>query len=85
MTTSLASIRGRLGAYTMHSRHSAVETTAKARASFLASFEALVDPRHELPVAERLRRAEAARKAHFVRLALLSVKARRGRENGEGQ
>jgi hypothetical protein len=49
------------------------QTTAKARATFMSSFERLVDPDGKLPHAERLRRAEAARKAHYARLARLST------------
>lgn len=38
-----------------------------------------VDPNRELSQAERIRRAESARKAFYQRLALASVKARRER------
>jgi hypothetical protein len=72
---SAPALRGRIGAYTMHAKHSPVETTAKARAIFLASFLDGIDP--SLPEEERLRRAEMARKAHFARLAYLSAMARR--------
>jgi hypothetical protein len=54
-----------------------VAGTAKARATFLASFLDQVDPNRELPEAERLRRAENARTAHFRRMAFKSAKARR--------
>jgi hypothetical protein len=37
-------LRARLGAYAMHGRNDARETTAKARAAFLARFERLADP-----------------------------------------
>jgi hypothetical protein len=70
-------LRGRIGAYTMHSRYDVRETTSKARASFLARFEREVDPDRLLPKAERCRRAESARRAYFARLALLSAQARR--------
>ena len=79
-------LRGRIGAYTLHARHDARATTAKARASFLARFEREVDPDRVLPEAERLRRAESARRAHFARLALASARARAKkpvRENGD--
>jgi hypothetical protein len=39
-------------------------------------FERQVDPDGVLSEAERLRRAESAKKAHFARLAFLSSKAR---------
>jgi len=69
-------LRGRIGAYSLHSRRDPRETTAPARAAFLSRFEREVDPDGVLPEAERLRRAESARKAHFARLALKSARAR---------
>ncbi len=73
--------RGRIGAYTLHSRHDPKETTKKARASFLERFEREVDPEGVLPEAERARRAEYARKAYFARLANASANARRDKKN----
>jgi len=78
-------LRGRIGAYSLHSTHDPRLTTAKARATFLASFEAQVDPDGSLPPAERERRALAARRAHMARLSYRSALARRRRatrENG---
>jgi len=69
-------LRGRIGAFITHSRHDARETTRAARAAFANRFEDQVDPDRVLPEAERLRRAESARKAHFARLALASARAR---------
>lgn len=43
----------------------------------MARFETQVDPEGRLSPAERSRRAEHARKAHFKRLALKSAQARR--------
>jgi hypothetical protein len=60
----------------MHAKYDTRETTKNARAAFLARFEREVDPDEQLPVEERRRRAEAARKAYFTRLALQSAKAR---------
>lgn len=51
--------------------------TAPARAALMAKFEAEVDPDGVLLPAERARRAEHLRKAHFARLALLSARSRR--------
>ena len=73
MNPTLASLRGRLGAFTMHSKHDSRETTSKARATFMSRFELEVDPDGVLPEAERHRRAEAAKKAYFTRLALKSA------------
>ncbi len=50
--------------------------TAPARAAFDLRFVDLVDPQRELPEAERNLRAEAARRAYYVRLALASSRAR---------
>src|SRR5688572_4309379 len=63
-------LRGRIGAFTTHSRHDPRETTRAAREAFARRFEDEVDPRRELDESERLRRAQAARRAHFSRLAL---------------
>ena len=43
----------------------------------MAKFEAQVDPEGTMLPAERARRAEHLRKAHFSRLALKSARARR--------
>jgi hypothetical protein len=82
----LMALRGRIGGHVTHSRHSTLQTTARARAAFLASFETAVDPDGVLPTAERLRRAQAARRAHMARLAYASARARakRGRK-GRGR
>jgi hypothetical protein len=53
--------------------------TAPARAALLSSFERQVDPDGSLDPIERARRAEHARKAHLLRLALKSAQARRAR------
>ena len=75
-----ASLLGRIGAHALHSRYDSRDLTAPARAAFLAKFLEQVDPHGDLPEAERLRRAEHARKEHFARLALRSAEARRGRK-----
>ena len=71
---------GRLGAYKMLSRHDPYEVMKAARAAFVSKFERDVDPDGVQPLAERLRRAEMARKAHYTRLALASAQARRKRK-----
>lgn len=50
--------------------------TAPGRAAFLARFDDQVDPDRVLSPAERARRAEAARKLYFARLALKSSLSR---------
>ena len=72
-------LRARIAAHAMHGRHDSRQTTAKARAAFLATFERQADPEGRLPAAERERRAQQLRSAYFARLALASVKARRAR------
>jgi hypothetical protein len=79
MNPSERALRARLAAHAMHGRHDARQTTAKARAAFLARFERLADPEERLPPAERQRRAQQLRSAYFARLALASAKARRAR------
>jgi hypothetical protein len=68
-----ASLRARIGAYAQHAAHDTRETTRAARAAFNSKFEHQVDPDGVLPEAERQRRAQAARSAHFARLALASA------------
>jgi hypothetical protein len=72
-------LRARIAAHAMHGRHDSRQTTAKARAAFLATFERQADPEGRLPAAERERRAQQLRRAYFARLALASAKARRAR------
>ncbi len=55
-------------------RHAA---TAPARRAFDERFDRQVDPDGTLPPAERALRAEHAKKAHFLRLALKSAQSRR--------
>jgi hypothetical protein len=77
LTPTERSLRARIAAYELHSQRDPRETTAQARKTFLASFEQQVDPEGILPPEERSRRAECARRAHFTRLAYLSVRSRR--------
>lgn len=74
---STVRLRARLGGLTRASQYDGLEVTAAARAAYRQSFEILVDPERKLPEVERLRRAEAARRAHYTRLAMASVKARK--------
>lgn len=60
----------RLGAFSMHARNDSRVTSAPGRKAFLESFEKKVDPEGKLSPAERTRRAEAARSAHFARMSL---------------
>jgi hypothetical protein len=70
-------LRARLAAFTSWSNTSdPAARTAPARAAALKRFEDAVDPDRKLPAEERARRAEAARRAWFTRLAYASAKAR---------
>jgi hypothetical protein len=62
------------------SREDPTEQGILMRAGLEAKFLREVDPDQQLPEAERLRRAECARRAFYQRLALASVKARRARK-----
>lgn len=81
-TPSELSMRGRIGAHAKWAKNDPVEGTASARSASpgsLSYFERQVDPDGVLLPAERLRRAESARKAYFTRLALKSSLARKKR------
>lgn len=53
--------------------------TAAARKAFADRFAQQVDPDGKLSPAERAKRAEAAKRAYFQRLALRSARVRRAR------
>ena len=73
---AILSLRGKLGGLANAAKNDPRDYTARARSTFLAKFEHEVDPDGILPEGERLRRAEAAKKAHFARMALKSAKKR---------
>ena len=79
--TRKQSLRGRIGGYALHARYDSRDITRPARAAFLSRFEHEVDPEGVLPPKERARRAEAAKRAHFSRLAYKSALARAGRKS----
>lgn len=56
--------------------------TAPAREAFFARFEHDVDPERILTPEERARRAEHAKKAYFLRLALKSAQVRSAKSAG---
>jgi hypothetical protein len=67
-------LRARLGG--LRTRANGTVNTGPARSKFLERFNDEVDPERVLSPDERARRAEAARKAYFARLALKSSMAR---------
>jgi hypothetical protein len=77
MTPGERTLRARMAAYVLHSCYDSKELTAPARRAFNDRFEKQVDPEGALPEDERQRRAQAAKKGYFTRLALKSAAARR--------
>ncbi len=69
------SLRGRLGAFRLHSTHDPRLTTIPARRAFLQRFLDAIPA--DLPEDERRRRAEYALKAHMTKLAFNSARNRR--------
>lgn len=79
LTPEQRTLRSRMAAHHSWARTAdRAERTRPAREAFLRRFEEQVDPKGTLPLAERMRRAEQARKAHFAQLALRSSRARQG-------
>lgn len=69
LTPTQRSQRARIAALARHSRTDGLTATQAAREAFLARFERQVDPDNRLDPAERARRAEAAKREHFQRMA----------------
>ena len=74
-------LRARIGAYAMHSKHPIEKTTRGGLDAAWQRFILQVDPDGLLPEPERLRRAKAAQRAHMARLALRSRQARQASES----
>ena len=83
LTPEQRAIRSRLAAHRswVQTADRAARTRA-ARDAFMRRFEDQVDPEGKLSHAERLLRAEQARKAHFVELAYRSSRARQKSSRG---
>lgn len=83
MTPEQRSLRGRIGALVALSRNDPVEINAKARQVYRDSFstghECRICPRidipADLPEAERTRRADTIRRAHYARIAMCASRA----------
>ena len=73
------SLHARIAAHAKHATSDRVEGTAAARKAFADRFALKVDPDGILDPTERAIRAEHARKAYFLGLALKSAQARRER------
>lgn len=74
-------LAGKIGGLMFAATNDTGAAMARARSAFMASFERAVDPEGTLPAEERARRADAARRAHFARLALRSAAARSARKH----
>lgn len=76
LSPSQRSQRARKAAHRLHSQYDSREVTKPARAKFNERFVNEVDPERTLPEAERLRRADHAKRAYFIGLALKSAASR---------
>ena len=83
---NLRRLHARLGAYALHSFYDSRELTANARAAADQRFMEMIDPtgnlRHADPK-EAERRAAMARRAHFQRMAVISVQNRKRQQKNE--
>ena len=77
------SLRARIAAFERWSREDGKEGTraaTEAGVTKLAYWLSKVDPGNDLPDAERIRRAESARRAHYARMQLRSAQVRAARK-----
>ena len=78
MTPSERAMRARLAAFESWAKtEDRSARTEPARRAQMDRFERIVDPDGTMAPAARAAAADAARKAHFTRMALASAKARR--------
>jgi len=82
LTASQRVQRARIAAYAQKVAHDPRETTKAGTAAFLEKFAVEIDPEHELPEAERQRRAIAARKQYMAQLAFQSSRSRQAKKAG---
>jgi hypothetical protein len=75
---------GQIGGLRNVSRHGARAVTEPARRGLRAKFLREVDPTGELAPLERERRADAALRAHMLRMSLLATKARAKKRKASG-
>ncbi len=67
---------GRIGGLTTSATTDSLERLRPAHDAFMRKFDHEVDPHRQLTETERCRRAEAARKLYFYRLALRANSAK---------
>jgi hypothetical protein len=82
LTDAQVSLRAQFAANTRWSREDPAANAERGQAGLVARFEREVDPDGLLDPAERERRVECAKKAHFQRLAFASSKARARKAGG---
>lgn len=83
LTPAERRLRGKLASYESWAKTpDRSARTAPGRAAQLARFEKIVDPDGTMPPTARAQAAEAAKQAHYTRMALASAKARRARKAG---
>jgi hypothetical protein len=82
LTPSERRIRAQIAANSRWAHEDPTVNALRGQAGLDARFEREVDPDGTLPPAERARRAENAKRAHFQRLALASSRARSRRKRG---
>ncbi len=80
LTATERALRGRIGAFALHARYDARETTHKAREAARTALDARLIDEFKIDPGSRdfQTRLAHARSAHFSRLALRSAKKRRG-------
>lgn len=84
LTAEQRQLRARLGGLARAAKYDSVEVTRAAHEANARKWLDQVDPDRSLPAAERDRRATAAKRAHFTRLALMSSRARSVAREDEG-
>lgn len=85
LTPEERSLRARMGGLAVAAKYTSTKLNEPARRAFLARFEQEVDPDGVLAPGERARRAEAAKRLYFTRLAYKSAKARRAASKRRGR
>ena len=76
LTPEQRSLRARIGGFALAAKHDPKETTKLARAGFWRWLEQEYGIPEGLPPAEHQRRLEAAKRAHFSKLAMRSAQVR---------
>lgn len=76
LTPEQRSQNARIAALTRWAHEDPAANAERGQDGLTRRFEREVDPDNTLPPAERARRVECARRAHFLKLARLSAQAR---------